>query len=152
MELFGGVHADGDRLGQGRDGERHIVGDGEQPSAFGRIAHEDLAGQSSLIGSAANLLGRMHDNPLAGDDIGDLGANGFHDAGQFVSEWHRLAAGPGEAAKFDVAQIAAADPAGMNLHDRVAWATLGQLDTIETHLPRGMDSNLVDRCHESSFK
>jgi hypothetical protein len=67
----------------------------------------------------------MHDNPLSGDDVGDLSTNGFHDAGQFVPEWHRLATWPGESAEFDVAQIAATDPAGVNLDDGVARAAPG---------------------------
>ena len=94
----------------------------------------------------------MHDNPLSRDDVGNLGPNGFHDARQFVPEWHRLATWPGQSAEFDIAQVAATDPAGVHLDDRVARAALGQFDMIEAHLPRGMDTNLVDRSHESSFR
>ena len=146
------MHADGDRFGQRGDGERHIVGDSEQPSALGGIAHEDLIGQSAFASTAADFLGRVHHHSLTRGDIGDLSADGFHDAGQLMAEWHRLTAGPGEATEFDVAQVAAADAAGVNLDDGVARAALGQLDTIEAHLPRGMDPNLVDRSHESSFR
>ena len=67
----------------------------------------------------------MHDHPLTWHHIGDLGANRFHDAGQFVAERHWLTAGTGEAAEFDVAQIAAADAAGVYLDDRVPRTALG---------------------------
>jgi hypothetical protein len=89
---------------------------------------------------------------LARGDIGDLCADGSHHTGQFVAECHRFTTGAGEAAEFDVAQVAAADPAGVHVDDGVTRAALGQLDAIEAHLPRRMDSNLVDRSHASSFQ
>ena len=93
----------------------------------------------------------MHDHPLTRNDIGDLFADGSHNPGQFMAEWHRLPTRSAKAAQSDIAQVAPAYPAGVDIDDRITRAALRQIHPIETYLSWGVDTDLIDSGHESSF-
>ena len=48
-----------------------------------------------------------------------------------MPERHRPGSGSGEAAEPDVGQIAAADTAGVNIDERIAWTAVRQADLVE---------------------
>ena len=118
------VHPHRDRLGQGGDIERHTVGNRMQATAAGRLADQNRLGQPALRGPVADpaqlVVARMDHHPVPHRRTHHLGAELPDHPGELVAQRHRLAVGSGQSAHRDVAQVAAADAAGVHIDDRIA--------------------------------
>ncbi len=173
--LADGVQADGEGLGEGGAFERHggrdglgFVADQEFAEAALDVRHAHGAAveahvQAVLLGAFETVFARLAgQRGVDGDAISDLdrcdaGADGFDDAGHFVSEHNGLAhAHRAKAAMMIVVEIGAADAAVVDADADLMRTGLAGLHVIDTQVMRrmkddgfhGMISGACARCFE----
>jgi hypothetical protein len=148
FRLFSGVHPDGQGLGKRCDIERDVVRNRVQQAAVG-LAHQQLRGQSTLRTSASDaaelLVAGLHHHAVADRDGGDTVADDVDDARHLVAQAQRSTGGATHAPHADVAQVAAADPAGGDPDDGVVRTRFGSLDVVDPGVIRTVDSYLSHR-------
>ena len=146
LALVHRLHADRGWFGQCGDLQRHVIGDREQSSPLGRLAHQEERGETAFICSAAepaqSLVGWVDDDPVARSDDAHLASDPLDHAGHLVAQRHRS---PGDAAHVYEGNVGAADPAGRHPYDGVARTRWRRRDVVESDVARAMDPDLLHR-------
>lgn len=121
------------------------IGKSRSPAAASRTSTTSASPpDAAATDPSRHIVAGMDDDPLSGRHAGDLGANLAHYAGELVPERHRLAARSGESAEADITEVAAADSAGVHVHQGVPRPARRRLHAIQRHRPRRVDANLLD--------
>ncbi len=145
LGLVGGVHADGERFGEGGHVEREVVGHRVQPPVGG--LHQQEGGEPALAAASADAVElvhpRLHDHPVADPVVADLGADPVDGAGQLVAQAHRLGARPRDSTQCDGGEVGAADAARRHPHEGVGRPGLGVGDLVDPDVAGTVDSHLL---------
>ena len=140
------MHPHPQRLCEGRAVEGQIVGDREQASALVDFLNQHLGGVGAFRPATADEVrggDRVHDDARTRREALHLAADAIDDGGELVTEGHGLGRGARHASDLDVAEVAAADPAGLDAQDGVPRSGLGARNLVESYLSGGVDSNLL---------
>ncbi len=136
------MQSDRQGLGQGGDLEGQIVGDGQEAVADTRIGDQHLVGEGALGPAAADEAAGLHrvdDHPLAdGHTLHGL-ADRDHLARGLMADRRDAAFAPVDAAHLDIGQVAAADAAGLDLHDDIVLACFRRIARIQTNVAHAMN-------------
>ena len=131
------VQRDRERLGERTDLVGHLLRDRQDAVADPGVADQHLVGEGAVGTAAADEARRVHGidhDPLAHRDVLHGGADGDHLTRGFMADRRRAAGLTVDPAPLDIAEIAAADAAGLYLHNDVGIARGRRSNLVHPHV------------------
>ena len=139
------MHAHRQRLGEGGDIQGNLVGNAVEAPV--RMGDEHQRGECPLRGTASDPRkvpgSRLGDDPVAGPEAHDLGADPLDGARHLMAEAERLWSWARDPTLTDVGQVGPADATGAHPDEGISRTGLGVGDVVDPDVARPMDANLA---------